>query len=45
VKEISLPMICHPEHYGLVKQGLEFLMTEEKADVFCYSSGKAQKGC
>ena len=43
VKEISLPMICHPEHYGLVKQGLEFLMTEEKADMKCYSSVKFYK--
>ena len=36
-------MICHPEHYGLVKQGLEFLMTEEKADMKCYSSVIAYK--
>jgi len=43
VKEISLPMICHSEHYGLVKTGLDFLMSEEKADMKCYSSVIAYK--
>jgi len=43
VKEISLPMICHPKEYGLVKQGLEFLMDQEKANFFCYASQKSFK--